>query len=128
MQKVMIDWEMVKHSNIDNSEHNNLKENKTRIQHKYKVKDLVLNVKKSYERCMNAKIISSSTELEGPYAIFQIHKNGNDKIQRGKYYTDVESMRRITPYTKWYTQNSDRWWVPMLFETKITKIMGEYQH
>ena len=89
---------MVRRNNLDNAERNNLKENKKRIQHEYAVGDLVLIVKKNYERRTSAKI-SAPTELEGPYKVLEIYKNGNVKIQRGKY-TDVISMRRITPYTK----------------------------
>ena len=82
-QKVIIDWEMVQCNNLNNAERNNLKENKKRILHKYAVGELVLIVKKNYKQCTSAKI-SALTELEGPYKILEIYKNGNVKIQRGK--------------------------------------------
>ena len=48
-QKVKVDWQLLKEQRRNHAIANNKKENKNRIQHDYKVGDLVLIVDKSYE-------------------------------------------------------------------------------
>jgi hypothetical protein len=57
----------------------NEKENKTQLEHTYKVNDLVLILKKPYEMDKVAKI-SSPTYNEGPYRILEVFNNGTVKI------------------------------------------------
>ncbi len=75
-QKVKIDWQLLKEQ-CHQAIANNAKENKTRIQHEYKVGDLVLIVEKSYERAKKAKL---SSPAEGPYKILRVYTNGNVHI------------------------------------------------
>ncbi len=55
-QKVIIDWERVKAICTRQAIENNAKENKKRLEHKYKVGDKVLILFKPHERCNNPKI------------------------------------------------------------------------
>lgn len=93
-QKIKIDWQLLKEQRRRQAIANNAKENKTRIQHEYKVGDLVLIVEKSYERAKKAKL---SSPTEGPYEILRVYTNGNVRIRRGNYDEDI-SIRRLRPY------------------------------
>jgi hypothetical protein len=93
-QKVKIDWSLIKEERRRQTVANNAKENKTRIEHEYKVGDMVLIVDKAYERAKKAKL---STPTEGPYEILRVYANGNVRIRRGNYDEDI-SIRRLRPY------------------------------
>ena len=96
-QKIAIDWEALKRRRRQQAIQNNEKENKNRIEHKYKVNDLVLIVAKKYEWAKGPKISGDVTE--GPYKILRLYSNGNVRIRRGTYDEDI-SIRRLRPYTK----------------------------
>jgi len=53
---VLIDWEQVKAIRFKDAIDDNIKENKKRLEHEYKVGDKVLLVYKNYELCNNLKI------------------------------------------------------------------------
>ncbi|KAL7523817.1 hypothetical protein ACHAWF_000680, partial [Thalassiosira exigua] len=55
-QKIAIDWEAHKRRRRQQAIQNNAKENKNRIEHVYKVNDLVLIMAKKYERAKGPKI------------------------------------------------------------------------
>ena len=73
---------------------NNKKENKNRIQHNFKVGDLVLIVDRSYEQAKKSKL---SSPTQGPYEIIKVYANGNVRIQRGNYNEDI-SIHCLHPY------------------------------
>jgi hypothetical protein len=93
---VLIDWERIKALRIKLAQENNAKENKKRLEHKYKVGDKVLLVFKQYKWCNRGKF-SPSTYARGPFVIIEVIANVTVKIQCGAY-VDVISIQRITPY------------------------------
>jgi hypothetical protein len=95
-QTAIIDWERLKAIRNKQTAQNNEKENRKRVEHKYKVGDKVLIKLKPYERRNNPKI-SPSTYESGPFKILVIYANGNVKLQRGAY-EDIINIRRLTPY------------------------------
>jgi hypothetical protein len=95
-QAVKIDWQLLKEQRRKQSAANNKKENRTRLQHEYKVGDLVLIVEKTYERQKQPKL---SSPTQGPYEIIRIYDNGNVRIRRGNFDEDI-SIRRLRPYYK----------------------------
>ena len=95
-QRVVTDWENIKEKRRAQAEKNNSKENKGRVQHEYKVGDLVLLVTPAYERKNQVKI---SSPTAGPYRITKVYNNGTIRILRGAY-EDKVSIRRVRPYTK----------------------------
>jgi hypothetical protein len=95
-QAVKIDWQLLKDECRKQSTNNNKKENKNRLQHEYKVGDLVLIVEKPYERHKQPKL---SSPTQGPYKITRVYDNGNVCIKRGNFYEDI-SIRRLCPYYK----------------------------
>lgn len=76
-QKIKVDWQLLKEQRQCQAIANNAKENKTCLQHEYKVGDLVLIVEKSYERAKKAKL---SSPTQGPYEIIRVYTNGNIRI------------------------------------------------
>ena len=95
-RKVIIDWQLLKEQRQKQAIANNIKENKNRRPHLYKIGDWVLIVEKQYERAKKAKL---SSPTEGPYKILKVYTNGNVRIMRGQYEEDI-SIRRLRPYTK----------------------------
>ena len=93
-QRVLVDWVLLKEQRKAQATANNAKENKKRVDHTYKVGDLVLIVLKSYERAEGPKI---ATHTHGPYNIVKVYTNGNVRISRGGFEEDI-SIRRLRPY------------------------------
>jgi hypothetical protein len=111
-QKIQINWVALKQARQLQVVANNAKENKKRLDHIYKVDDLILIIKKPYELAKAGKITL------GPYWILKLYKNGTVKIQCGSF-TDILSIRRIMPY---YTRNRQL----ILKSFEDSKAMGEY--
>ena len=95
-QKVLIDWERIKALRVKFVEENNAKENKKRLECKYKVGDRVHLVLQAVQTAQQGKF-SPSTYTRGPFIITEMIANGTIKIQCGTY-VDVVSIRWITPY------------------------------
>ena len=95
-RKVIIDWQLLKEQRQKQAIANNIKENKNRRPHLYKIGDWVLIVEKQYERAKKPKL---SSPTEGPYKILKVYTNSNVRIMRGQYEEDI-SIRRLRPYTK----------------------------
>jgi hypothetical protein len=95
-QKVIIDWEHLKTFCFKEAIDNSKKENKKHLEHKYKVRDKVLLVFKTYELCNNPKILPS-TYARGPFTIIKVIANRRHGVQCGAF-EDTVSIRRITPY------------------------------
>ena len=94
--KVKVDWELIKKKRQENMLKNNIKENKSRIEHVYKVGDKVLIVKLRDQRSTDPKL---SKPTEGPYTINRVHRNGTVTIDRGQYEERIH-IRRLKPYNK----------------------------
>eukprot|EP00957_Ditylum_brightwellii_P117360 8950496-Ditylum_brightwellii.AAC.1 len=71
--KVKVDWELVKKKRQEDMLKNNIKENKSRIKHVYKVGNKVLIVNLRDKRSTDPKL---SKLTEGPYKINKVHRNG----------------------------------------------------
>jgi hypothetical protein len=97
-QQIHINWLELKAKCQKQSIANNAKENKKQLEHTYKVNNLVLILKKSYEMVKVAKI-SLPTYSKGPFRILEVFYNGAVKILRGAY-TDIINIRCLIPYYK----------------------------
>ena len=76
-----IDWKMITEQRKLVSIKSNTRENKSRIQHQYKITDQVLIFKSSNERCGQRKIGDPATE--GPFHVTKVNRNGTVDIRRG---------------------------------------------
>ena len=98
--KVRIDWELLKRKRQLQAEQNNKKENKTRIDHVYKVGDKVQLLIQPYERAKRGKLTSPT---DGVFTITKIFldahgkQSGTVRIQRRRYQEDI-SIRRLQPF------------------------------
>ncbi len=95
-QKILFNWVALKQVCQLQAVANNAKENKKRLEHIYKVDDLIRIVKKPYELTKAGKI-TLPTYSKGPYRILKLYKNETVKIQCGSF-TDILSIHRIMPY------------------------------
>ena len=68
---------------------NNKRENKSRVDHQYKVGDQVL--------IRARKESKHDEEYEGPYLLTKVNNNGTVKFQKGRV-NDVINIRRIKPF------------------------------
>ena len=94
--QIKVDWELLKRERVKQHIANNIKENRSRREHKYKSGDLVLIVMLPYERGRKPKI---SKFAEGPYKVLKVNNNGTLRIQRGSFEETI-SIRRLRPYYK----------------------------
>ena len=92
LTKVIIDWETIKAKKRNIAQYNNTRENKSRINHTYKIGDKVLIVIKTDE--IKEKLIQRT---EGPFEIKKVFPNGTIKIFRDTY-EEIINIRRIRPY------------------------------
>ena len=90
--RVIVDWEAIKQKKRALREHNNIRENRSRIAHTYQVGDKVLITLKADE--IKNKL---QNRAEGPYEITKTYPNGTVKIQKNTY-EEIINMRRIKPY------------------------------
>ena len=95
-EKIKIDWELHKREKVKQHIANNIKENRNRRPHKYKVGDEVLIIMKPYEKGKKPKV---SKHAEGPYKVVKVNSNGTLRIKRGSYEETI-SIRRLRPYMK----------------------------
>ena len=84
------DWSRIKHRKQRLINKGVLRENASRIQHEYKVNDLVLLDKPGILR----KSVQPRT---GPHTVTKIYKNSTLQLQRGAV-TERVTLRRLTPY------------------------------
>ena len=95
--RTKIDWRLIKREKKKAHKNNTARENKRRVAHKYKVGDLVLIVKDSYER---SKLPKLQSPTEGPYKILRTNRtNGTVQINR-KGFKETINIRRLQPYHK----------------------------
>ena len=87
-----VKWRDVRNKRIELRKQNNERENKGRVQHQYKVGDLVLLNRDKLQRKLN-------TKRDGAFEIIKVYANGTVKLQKG-VVTEKLSIRRIQPYTQ----------------------------
>ena len=80
-QKIIVDWEELKQLRKKQHIANNIKKNRLRREHNYKVGDLVLIIMKSYERNKKPKI---SKFAEGSYKVLKVFKKWCPKNYKGQ--------------------------------------------
>ena len=87
---ITADWERIREKRQDEINRNNLRENRDRIPHEYKVGDKVLLRKEGILRKLTAP-------REGPYELTRVYNNGTVQLQHGAVKERV-NIRRIIPY------------------------------
>ena len=90
--KIVCDWEYIYKQRMQQAKMVNDRENRSRVTHVYKPRDLVLLLINRTE--IKRKL---SRPTLGPYKILQVHTNGTLKI-RCEGYDETVSMRRVKPY------------------------------
>ena len=103
-------WEFIRARKQEIINKNNVKENRTRIPHKYKVGDKVL-LKRGTEN-------KYEIPFSGPHLVTNVYDNGTIGIQNGAV-TDTVNIRRVFPY-----QTPRVHWSPDIVQS-ITKHGGE---
>ena len=84
------DWALIQERKQAETERNNQRENKKRIQHEYKEGDKILLKVPGITRKHGKK-------RQGPYTIERVFDNGTLRIRRGAI-TERINMRRVLPY------------------------------
>ena len=73
------------------------RENSKRIEHKYKVGDLITLEKTGIIRTL-------TLPRQGPYKVIKHHDNGSVTIEKEPFVTDRVNIRRVRPY---YTKQNN---------------------
>ena len=84
------DWELIQNNKRKRIELNNMRENKSRIPHEYKVGDMILVSR-------NKRSKHGEREKNGPYPIVQVNNNGTVRYDKGSY-SDIINIRQCEPY------------------------------
>ena len=84
------DWSNIQNNKRRKIELNNVKENKSRIPHEYKLNDLFL-----FPRNKASK--HGERGKDGPYPIIQVNDNGTVRYDKGTY-SDIINIRQCEPY------------------------------
>ena len=96
--KIVVDWESIKNKRLASAQQSNLRENRARIDHTYKIGDFVLIILRDE---INRKM---QQPTEGPYQILKVNDNGTVKIKRGSYKETIH-VRRLKPYSHGRTRS-----------------------
>ena len=88
--KFEADWALIEQQKQNNINNSNLRENKSRVPHEYKVGDKVLLQKPGLLRKM-------TTPYSGPYEVSHVFTNGTLSIIKGAVIQRV-NIRRVVPY------------------------------
>ena len=87
--KHIANWQLIRDRKQAQINKDNIRENRTRIPHEYKVGDQVLmNDNQAYKY---------EPQRRGPYQILQVNNNGTVRIQRGAVQ-DTVNIRQLRPY------------------------------
>ena len=89
---VQANWHRIKQKRQEEIDRNNIRENRDRIPHDYKIGEKVLLRKEGILRKLSAP-------REGPYKVTNVYNNGTVSLQKGAVTTRV-NIRRITPYNE----------------------------
>lgn len=84
------EWDVITKNKQRLINKNNIRENSTRVEHDYKVDELVLLLVTDLQRKLNSP-------TEGPFKIVQVHTNGNVSILCGSVIKRI-NIRRIKPF------------------------------
>ena len=89
---VQANWHRIKQKRQEEIDRNNVRENRDRIPHDYKIGEKVLLRKEGILRKLSAP-------REGPYKVTNVYNNGTVSLQKGAVTTRV-NIHRITPYNE----------------------------
>ena len=84
------DWDLIQNNKKKKIDLNNMRENKSRIPHEYKVGDMILISR-------NKRSKHGEREKNGPYPIVQVNNNGTVRYDKGTY-SDIINIRQCEPY------------------------------
>lgn len=87
----MANWKRITDRKLRQVLRHNERENSSRLQHTYRVGDLVLITKDKN------RISKLNQPTEGPFKILQVNTNGTVQIQRSAY-VEIINIRRLVPY------------------------------
>ena len=90
--KFNANWARIRANRQRMIDQSNIRENKKRLIHEYKVGDKILLDKPGLLRKL-------STPRTGPYLVRKVHTNGTIHIQRGAV-TERVNIRRVTPFVE----------------------------
>ena len=89
--KVVADCENIKAKKLAAAEVANVRENKSRLKHTYKIGDKVLLI-------LSDEVMSKLDDpTEGPYQIMKVFHNGTIRINRGAF-NEVLHIRNVKPF------------------------------
>ena len=88
--KYQPDWDLIQNNKRKRIELNNMRENKSRIPHEYKVGDMILVSR-------NKRSKHGEREKNWPYPIVQVNDNGTVRYDKGSY-SDIINIRQCEPY------------------------------
>ena len=89
--KFKANWALIEQRKQAEINKSNAKENKSRLNHQYHVKDKVLLTRPG----VVPKLTDPRT---GPFEITKVHNNGTVEIQKSPSVTKLVNIRRLTPY------------------------------
>jgi len=84
------DWDYIRQRKQSKIHENNLRENRKRKEHRYRVGAKVLVANPPHQKF-------GGPEYEGPYVITAVNDNGTVTIRKQTYF-DTINMRQIKPY------------------------------
>ena len=89
--RIEADWARIQEKRQKEMQRNNIRENRSRIDHTYTQGEKVLLDKPGILRKM-------TVPRQGPYEVERVYTNGTIRIRRGAISERV-NLRRVTPYT-----------------------------
>ena len=85
------DWEAIRQKRQEAIDKNNTRENSKRVEHEYKLGDLVSLTRPGIQRKLRRK-------RDGPYTVTKVHDNGTISIRQNEAVVERVNLRRVTPY------------------------------
>jgi hypothetical protein len=88
--KFNADWQAIQAKRQKRMEDSNARENSSRIEHEYKIGDLIMKTRPG-------KLAKLRRKRDGPYTVTHVYSNGTLRIRKGVIAERI-SMRRVSPY------------------------------
>jgi hypothetical protein len=88
--KFTADWQAIQAKRQRRIEDSNARENASRIEHEYKIGDLIMKARPG-------KLAKLRRKRDGPYAVTHVYTNGTLRIRKGVVAERI-SVRRVSPY------------------------------
>jgi transposase InsO family protein len=88
--KFTADWQAIQAKRQKRIEDSNARENASRIEHEYKIGDLIMKTRPG-------KLAKLRRKRDGPYTVTHVYTNGTLRIRKGVVAERI-SVRRVSPY------------------------------